>query len=203
MNEVSEIRSQSVFKALQAEGALSTTMARYYNPNIGRFISEDPLGFGRAISFGEDQDPDIEISSYLEEFGAVGADQEMGIVASEESLTIIGELPPYSYAFNSPVVYVDPTGEWAGAIRGIITVGRHLIRRYGPIIVAGGKQAWKFCKNIRCKKPEIHGPHHKFFWGKRHCHIQMTCWIKGKKGSGMNVRIPIPCGKITGPSRKP
>jgi RHS repeat-associated protein len=42
MYEPSESSHQSVFRALETEGALSATMARYYQPSIGRFISEDP-----------------------------------------------------------------------------------------------------------------------------------------------------------------
>jgi RHS repeat-associated protein len=52
MNESTEIRSQSVLEALSAEGALSVTMARYYNPGIGRFVSEDPIRYaGGDINF--------------------------------------------------------------------------------------------------------------------------------------------------------
>lgn len=47
------------------------------------------------------------------------------------------------------------------------------------------------CKNVRCKVA-LHGAHHSFPGLGRKCHVQVTCWIKGQKGSGVNLRIPVP-----------
>ncbi|MFH0820479.1 MAG: RHS repeat-associated core domain-containing protein [Candidatus Peregrinibacteria bacterium] len=54
--------------------------ARYYDPLIGRFISQDPLLLGEG-------DQSLE-----------------SVVANPQALN------PYSYTFNNPVKYVDPTG---------------------------------------------------------------------------------------------
>jgi RHS repeat-associated protein len=83
MKDCTEIRSQSVFKALQAEGALSVTMARYYNPAIGRFVSEDPLSRYSAS-----------LPPALRKIG----------------WKFNGTLPAYAYVKNSPIRLVDPLG---------------------------------------------------------------------------------------------
>jgi hypothetical protein len=56
------------------------------------------------------------------------------------------------------------------------------------------EKAYKVCKNIRCEI-KIHGPHHRFGWpfNKRMCHVQLTCWVKGRKGSTFIRRFPYPC----------
>jgi hypothetical protein len=82
-----------------------------------------------------------------------------------------GDANAYSYSFSDSLNIADPEGLRAGKL--------------GPLV--------KFAKNLRCTKPEIHGPHHKFPWGKKHCHIQTTCYVKGKKKSGKSLRIPVPC----------
>jgi RHS repeat-associated protein len=58
-------------RELDAETGLYYYRARYYNPNTGRFLSEDPISFG-------------------------GGDSNL-----------------YSYVFNSPVNYLDPSGHGA------------------------------------------------------------------------------------------
>lgn len=91
MNDCTEIRSQSVLEALYAEGALSVTMARYYNPTIGRFVSEDPLRFTLA---------DIDKAE-----------------AFQVVMTLPMVVPAYRYANNLPVLLKDPFGLSAGGVR--------------------------------------------------------------------------------------
>lgn len=189
MYQSAEIRSQSVFKALQAEGALSTTMARYYQPNVGRFVSEDPYGLGRP-------DPEeIEFDEGMIDEWFIGWPDGDAVLPMEidtpgisDDLPSVGMLPTYSYAYNSPINYFDPSGEW-GWVRPLIPI----IIKGGKHAVRGMKHAWKFCKNIRCTPIRIDGPKHSW-GGKKYCHLQMDCYIKGMKGSGkVHLRMRIPC----------
>ena len=81
----------------------------------------------------------------------------------------VGALPAYSYVFNDPIQFVDPSGEVvAGAI--------------APGAAAAAGIAWRFCKNIRCTLPRYDPPTHTFPLLGRRCHIQMDCYIKGQEG---------------------
>lgn len=165
-----------------AEAGLAFYRARHYQPGIGRFTSEDPLGFGRAILPVDEFDPVIAVD--------VGEGGEEW--TSEDSFSEIGVLPMYSYVFNSPLMYTDPSGEQAQAAKAL-----------AQALAKVAKLAWKKCKDIRCKPPEYHGPHHKFF-GKPMCHVQLNCWIKGKKASKFVIRVPFPCtGKYKPKGPKP
>ena len=71
------------------------------------------------------------------------------------------------------------------------------------------KRLLREAKCIRCRKPEIHKPHHAFiiptitksppFFRVRRCwmsHVQLNCWIQGKKGSQFEIQLPFgPCYK--------
>jgi RHS repeat-associated protein len=113
--------------------------------------------------------------------------EESGIYSILPALVYIpNELNSFTYAHNNPIRYNDPSGLWVGA------AGRAVARLY-RIAKPWIKKAIKQCKKVRCTKPKVHAAHHKFPWGKRHCHLQMTCYIKGKKGSHVNFRVPVPC----------
>jgi len=157
--------------------------ARYYEPVIGRFLQPDPLRLGQspgsstgvllvpafnnedAVTFNIDPRP---------EFDALTRD----FFSSPRNLEA------YNYAFDNPINYTDPTGENPNLIRLIIIAAQRAL--------ALAREAAKTCKNLRCKPPEIHGPHHPFPWGKG-CHIQITCYAKGVKSSDFHIRIPFPC----------
>jgi RHS repeat-associated protein len=74
--------------------------ARYYSPEMGKFISEDPIGFAAGSNF----------YAYSDSVGKPPFDTNL-----------------YSYALNSPTNHVDPTGEVAVAapilIIGAVVVG--------------------------------------------------------------------------------
>lgn len=74
-----------------SETGLVYAEARYYNPSIGRFMSQDPvflaLGNGNRVKFK--------------------TQQELQEILSDPQL-----LNSYSYALNNPLGYVDVSGEW-------------------------------------------------------------------------------------------
>jgi RHS repeat-associated protein len=156
-----------------AETGLNQSWDRDYDPQIGRYIQSDPVG-------------------------------------------LAGGLGTYAYAFNQPTSLTDPTGQMALAPAisqlapelGAGIEGAEEGSVAGPLGALAGaavaicladsqcrdalKGAWDTCKNIRCKVA-YHGPHHDFPGIGRACHIQLTCWVKGRSGSGWNIRIPVPC----------
>jgi hypothetical protein len=91
----------------------------------------------------------------------------------------------YAFVHNDPLNKIDPDGRWAAIIR-------EALKRAAPHLAK--------CKNLRCKVA-LHGPHHSFPGLGKKCHIQATCWIKGSKGSGVNLRIPVP--DFMCPKKKP
>jgi RHS repeat-associated protein len=72
---------QYTAREFDQETGLLFNRARYFDPSTGRFLNEDPLGFG-------------------------GGDTNF-----------------YSYAFNNPVAFTDPSGKSAGAAVGLVGAG--------------------------------------------------------------------------------
>ncbi|MCC7356744.1 MAG: VCBS repeat-containing protein [Candidatus Doudnabacteria bacterium] len=70
---------------------LSYMEARYYNPNIGRFLSQDPVFLALGNEEGVQQK----------------TQQELQEILSDPQL-----LNSYSYARNNPLAYIDENGEW-------------------------------------------------------------------------------------------
>jgi len=65
---------------------------RYYDPQVGRFVSEDPSGFGGG---------DVNLYAYVDSVGKP-----------------LNETNPYIYTGNNPVNRVDPSGNsWISDIR--------------------------------------------------------------------------------------
>jgi hypothetical protein len=45
---------------------------------------------------------------------------------------------------------------------------------------------------LRCTGFQLHSAHHQFPMLGERCHLQMNCYLKGVKGSGIQMRIPVP-----------
>ncbi len=82
--------------------------ARYYDPVVGRFLSEDPIGFFWGGELGRIPD----YRTWDERHPRV-YDSAVGALASLAfpSQTIGLQLNKYLYVKNSPAFYIDPSGE--------------------------------------------------------------------------------------------
>src|SRR3989338_8619271 len=90
--------------------------ARYQNPAIGRFVSQDPVFLLAGASNFTDRwnknwrdikpgDP-----SYSNQYGWYNNNENR--LALQEYLSNPQGLNSYSYVTNNPLKYTDPTGEW-------------------------------------------------------------------------------------------
>ena len=137
--------------------------ARYYDPSIGRFVQRDPIG-------------------------------------------IRGGFNVYAYVSSLPTTLVDPSGEfWAPAVRAAARFGPKAARgAWAGARWVGGKaksaakwtgskvkSGWDKVKRIRIKPPEYHRTPHPFPIIGPRSHLQCTIYLKGIKGSGINIRIPL------------
>jgi RHS repeat-associated protein len=57
MYDSPQVERDHIDRLHQREGGLSCSKARYYNPNIGRFVSEDPIGFSERLYLYGQNDP--------------------------------------------------------------------------------------------------------------------------------------------------
>ena len=154
-----------------AETQLHYNGARYYDPKIGRYLSPDPVGLDAGLN------PYTYVSNNpLRWIDPTGLAEETPGAP---------QYPPYTGPPDEPLEPVSPE-EWLPPAR---TLG-------GAMVLATSmkkaiESASNICKNIRCKI-ELHGPHHTFGWplNKKMNHVQLTCWIKGQKGSTFIIRIP-------------
>jgi RHS repeat-associated protein len=107
------------------------------------------------------------------------------LIRSQDAFNFDEEKNLYAFVHNDPLNRIDPDGRWAAIIR-------EALKRAAPHLAK--------CKKLRCKVA-LHGPDHTFPRLGKKCHIQATCWIKGSKGSGVNLRIPVP--DFMCPKKKP
>jgi RHS repeat-associated protein len=144
---------------------------RYYDPKLGRYLNPDPVGLDAGLNLYTYVSNNplrwVDPTGLMEE--APGAPQQS----------------PYTGPPDEPLEPVSPE-QWLPPVRTLS----------GAMILATSmkkaiESAANICKNIRCKI-ELHGPHHTFGWpfNKRMNHVQLTCWIKGQKGSTFIIRIP-------------
>jgi RHS repeat-associated protein len=160
--------------------------ARYYNPAMARFLSEDrsTLPVHRTYS-----DPALDITLAQMEHGLPEAEDlphqtDLGFPSTQDALGSLAAQNPYMYVLDNPVNLTDPTGENPALARAL-QIAAAAAARFA-------KQAAHLCKNVRCKI-QVHGAHHKFGWpfNEKRRHVQLTCWIQGQKGSTFVLRIPF------------
>jgi RHS repeat-associated protein len=159
---------------------------RYLNPSTGRWMSRDPLAeqaFFIAYCEGKNKGTQFRLDS--------------------DSLG-----PAYCLLKNQPLNCVDRDGCEIGytyccdgrmtldadqerlMLAGAVMTVCDAVGTGAMFVECASSQVSKL-KCLRCKVA-IHSDHHTFpFLGKK-CHLQITCWAKGLKGSGINIRIPVP-----------
>ncbi len=169
---------------------------RYYQVKIGRYYQTDPLTnqLRIAASFGEE----TELPSFTRFKSNLPASLSLKRYYQIDPFLESDIRQEYAYVGNNPLINIDIDAQNPLLQRLIQALDK--ARTAIPAVVKGLKETYKVCKNIRCKVKN-QGPHHYFGWPfyKKMCHIQLNCWIKGKKGSDVTLRIPYPCK--TGPSQ--
>jgi hypothetical protein len=157
----------------------------FYNPSTGRWLSRDPIGEEGGINlygFVHNNPTDNLDADGLRIYitcPKCGRSRPAGYNCS------CGEGPP---EYGTTVDIVLGTCAAIGLACTPIPGDEEIA------LAALGKKLEKCfdkCKNVRCKVA-LHGPHHSFPGVGKKCHIQITCWAKGQKGSGVNLRVPVP-----------
>ncbi len=95
----------------------------------------------------------------------------------------------YGYVGGNPLVNYDVKGL---AVQGYAFATAMAAARAAKKAI---EKAAKWCVSWRCKI-EVHSAHHYFpELGRKECHIQLTCWRKGAKGSTKIKRWPYSCNR--------
>jgi RHS repeat-associated protein len=113
--------------------------ARYYDPIIGRFVSPDNLG-GGIIDLTQTTEPQklITVLDLIRGYGRVASyahpNISTGYSGNPENPHSLNR---YSYVYNNPLRYTDPTGEQAQLIPIIIGVGIGAVQGGTSALAAG------------------------------------------------------------------
>ncbi len=153
--------------------------ARLYDSHLGRFISEDPIGFdagdvnlyryvgNNPIRFTDPSGLDWldDLSNFSAGFGDTIS---FGLTKWIRKKLDIDDVVDYCSGFYT-------AGKWTGYAWEVATAGASIARAAG----------WT-------TRLAIHGPHHAFGNLGKLSHIQLNWWRIGAKGSGGAFRIPLP-----------
>ena len=158
---------------LDAETGLASNWHRYYDGSLGRYLQSDPLVDELSTrNSALDRGPE-----------SVPADMVELVEAAKREIAanLVEQLDSYRYGANSPLLFDDFDGRQSRSKD---------TRRLGEAF----RKFWDKCKKTRCSF-QLHTAHHNFGGGVgRQCHLQLTCWQEGMKGSTNVVfRIPWIC----------
>lgn len=194
---------------------------RDYDADTGRFTTKDPLGFaggdaGLYSYVGGDPvnwtdpggdlclSPSCLIKTAEDVIGTVGdvadtvttpldwAADGIGEVADEVGITDLAESAQRFYAdvTNDPTASgLEKGAAWVGGVFSSLAT-RDTIGCTALTVASGGTVGSYFAG--RRVIGGIHGAHHTFPLVGRRRHLQATTYIKGRKGSHRNFRIPLP-----------
>jgi hypothetical protein len=196
-------RNMIIASVLFAALWTTQTALAWYDPSTGRWLSRDPLG-----------EPGFQLIQPIRTAVLESASPSRWIIR-DPSYTAEAAQGPNLYAFvrNSPATYWDRDGLELGydyPSCGCMVppgapedLGRAMQQAVDAWVIWGSALGleevaaaklpgtWSKCKNIRCKVGYHPSPHpFPVIGGKPH--IQITCWVKGVKGSDINIRIPLP-----------
>ncbi len=174
-----------------------------FDADIGDLVQEYDYGpFGEMISTNGDVKQPFRFSTKYTDsetdlvyYGFRYYNSELGRFLNRDPIAERGGYNLYGFVNNDPINKID-------------VLGKHpLLYASAAAALAAARAAIKklidTIKCIRCKKPELHPAHHYFTvpifidkfpymklvkaWMK---HVQVNCWLKGKKGSKWDLQFP-------------
>ena len=172
-------RFQYTGREFDPETGLYYYRARYYPPASGRFLNEDPIGFGGGINFyayvGNNPAGAIDPLGLDWLNNAANFSAGAGDVLSLGTTYLVRK-----YIFDSDrVVNKCSIAYFAGAVTG------------GVIAAAIGDEL-AARPNTTQINVALHDAHHTFGSLGKLPHIQINIWTAGVPGSGWGLRIPLP-----------
>jgi RHS repeat-associated protein len=114
---------EAAFSGATPTGPRKYYRARYYDPKIGRFLSEDPISPVSALLGNQGLNSGAEIFEYADQEDEDSPDSAAGLWPED--------LNRHAYVKGNPVNFVDPSGEWG---------------RAAAAAAAAAKAGWKHAK---------------------------------------------------------
>ncbi|MEE9297179.1 MAG: RHS repeat-associated core domain-containing protein [Phycisphaerae bacterium] len=197
-NDPVDFVARPVYTALgervDVDGSIGTRYGYVGKEGYETFDNGDasPYFWGEWDTDGPGGDPPIPAPFGFIHTGARWYDPASGRFLQRDVLGVQGGLHTYLYGEANPTALVDPEGTFVvAAARAAGRAAWPYLLRGGEIVLAKGKSAFATIKRVRVKV-QYHRKPHPFRWvGRRH-HLQCTMWLKGRKGSDVNVRLPLP-----------
>ena len=160
-------------KMFHANSGLYYYGYRFYDPNLQRWPNRDPLEQAESS-----QGPNLFTFVGNEPVGRLDPDGREAGFDYPSCGCMVPPAPP-----------ADLGAGFEGAVKACVAWGS--VVGFERCVVAKLRGPLGTCKNLRCKVA-VHPNHHTFPVIGKKSHVPITCWVKGVKGSSMNIRIPIP-----------
>ncbi|MBN1907069.1 MAG: RHS repeat-associated core domain-containing protein [Deltaproteobacteria bacterium] len=158
--------------------------ARYYDPDVGRFLSEDPLGFDGG---------DFNLYVYAMNNPIMFMDPN-GLCSESttyNSGTFLRTVVPGQIAWDNAMTDFAQGNYVGSAINTTAMLGEQVMT---VLTVGQGRQISAATSILTATRAKIaiHAPHHSFGSLGKLSHIQIIIWKEGVKGTHKILRIPLP-----------
>lgn len=161
--------------------------ARYYDPNVGRFISEDPIGFNGG---------DVNLYAYASNNPIMMIDPWGKCGENTQNKYFLENVTDFAAGFGDTITFGGT--KWIREQTGINNAVDSNASFYTAGKITG--HTWEAALGSASiaraigwtSKIAVHGAHHEFGPLGLFSHVQTTIWKIGIKGSGINLRLPLP-----------